>query len=76
MLLSCAKLDERIFTDPAPVVYITEHADSAVIVQLRVWVRNENYWDVNFAMIEQVKRSFDQLGVEIPFPQMDVHLIK
>ena len=76
VLLSCAKLDERIFTDPAPVVYITEHADSAVIVQLRVWVRNENYWDVNFAMIEQVKRSFDQLGVEIPFPQMDVHLIK
>ena len=76
VLLSCAKLDERIFTDPAPVVYITEHADSAVIVQLRVWVRTENYWDVNFAMIEQVKRSFDQLGVEIPFPQMDVHLIK
>ncbi len=76
VLLSCAKLDERIFTDPAPVVYITEHADSAVMVQLRVWVRNENYWDVNFAMIEQVKRSFDQLGVEIPFPQMDVHLIK
>lgn len=76
VLLSCAKLDERIFTDPAPVVYITEHADSAIIVQLRVWVRTENYWDVNFAMIEQVKRSFDQLGVEIPFPQMDVHLIK
>jgi small conductance mechanosensitive channel len=76
VLLSCAKLDERIFSDPAPVVYITEHADSAVMIQLRVWLRKENYWDVNFAMIEQVKRSFDQLGVEIPFPQMDVHLIK
>lgn len=76
VLLSCAKLDDRILTDPAPVVYITEHADSAVMVQLRVWLRKENYWDVNFAMIEQVKRSFDQLGVEIPFPQMDVHLIK
>ncbi len=76
VLLSCAKLDERIFSDPAPVVYITEHADSAVMIQLRVWLRKENYWDVNFAMIEQVKRSFDQLGVEIPFPQMDVHMIK
>jgi hypothetical protein len=64
VLLSCAKLDERIFSDPAPVVYITEHADSAVMIQLRVWLRKENYWDVNFAMIEQVKRSFDQLGVE------------
>ena len=76
VLLSCAKLDERIFSDPAPVVYITEHADSAGMIQLRVWLRKENYWDVNFAMIEQVKRSFDQLGVEIPFPQMDVHMIK
>ena len=76
VLLSCAKLDERIFSDPAPVVYITEHADSAVMIQLRVWLRKENYWDVNFAMIEQVKRSFDQLGVEIPYPQMDVHMIK
>ncbi|MBE6625301.1 MAG: mechanosensitive ion channel [Ruminococcaceae bacterium] len=76
VLLSCAKLDERILSDPAPVVYITEHAESAIAIQLRVWVRSENYWDVNFAMIEQVKRSFDQLGVEIPFPQLDVHMIK
>ena len=76
VLLSCAKLDERILGDPAPIVYITEHADSGVVVMLRVWVRKENYWDVNFAMIEQVKRSFDQLGVEIPFPQMDVHITK
>ena len=76
VLLSCAKLDERILSDPAPVVYITEHAESAITIQLRVWVRSENYWDVNFAMIEQVKRSFDQLGVEIPFPQLDVHMIK
>lgn len=76
VLLSCAKLDERILSDPAPVVYITEHATNAVMIQLRVWVRKENYWDVNFAMIEQVKRSFDQLGVEIPFPQVDVHMVK
>lgn len=76
VLLSCAKLDERILSDPAPVVYITEHAESAIAIQLRAWVRSENYWDVNFAMIEQVKRSFDQLGVEIPFPQLDVHMIK
>jgi len=76
VLLSCAKLDERILSDPAPVVYITEHAESAIAIQLRVWVRSENYWDVNFAMIEQVKRSFDQLGVEIPYPQLDVHMIK
>jgi len=38
VLLSCAKLDERILSDPAPVVYITEHAESAIAIQLRVWV--------------------------------------
>ncbi len=76
VLYSVAKLDERILSDPAPVVYITEHGESAITVMLRVWVRKDNYWDVNFATIEQVKRSFDQLGVEIPYPQMDVHLIK
>lgn len=76
VLMSCAKLDDRILSDPAPVVYVTEHAQNGVNIMLRVWVRKENYWDVNFATIEQVKRSFDQLGVEIPFPQMDVHLIK
>ena len=76
VLLSCAKLDERIFSDPAPVVYVTEHGDSAISLQLRVWLKKEDYWNVNFAMMEQIKRSFDQFGVEIPFPQMDVHLVK
>ncbi len=76
VVLSCSKLDERILTDPAPVVYISEHGESGITVSLRVWTRKENYWDVYFGMMEQVKRSFDQLGVEIPFPQMDVHISK
>ncbi len=74
VLYSCAKVDERILQDPAPVVYITAHGDSAINVQLRVWVRSEDYWAVNFDMIEQVKVNFDQFGIEIPFPQLDVHL--
>ena len=34
----------------------------------------DDYWDVYFNMLEQVKRSFDQCGVEIPYPQLDVHI--
>ena len=76
VLLACAKSDERIFTDPKPEVMITAHNDSSVTIRLRVWVKNSDYWDVNFAMMEQVKRSFDEFGVEIPFPQVDVHIAK
>lgn len=48
--------DERILKDPAPAILVEELADSSVNLKLRVWAVNENYWDLNFAMIEQVKR--------------------
>ena len=76
VLYACAQADERILTDPAAKVMIISHGESSIGIRLRVWVRSEDYWDVNFAIIEQVKRSFDQFGVEIPFPQLDVHLSK
>lgn len=76
VLYACAKADERILSDPAPAVMITEHGNSAVKIRLRVWVKKDDYWDVNFDMMEQVKRSFDQFGVDIPFDQLDVHISK
>lgn len=76
VLYACAKADERVLSDPAPRVMITDHADSAVKIRLRIWVRTDDYWDVNFDMMEQVKRSFDQFGVDIPFNQLDVHIAK
>jgi small conductance mechanosensitive channel len=76
VLYACAKKDERILADPEPKVMITSHNDSSIGIKLRVWVKSNDYWDVNFDMMEQVKRSFDQFGVEIPYPQLDVHLAK
>ena len=76
VLYSCAKVDERVLNDPAPVVYVTAHGDHAVSVQLRVWVRGDDYWAVNFDLIEQVKVNFDQFGIEIPYQQLDVHMSK
>ena len=76
VLYSCAKVDERVLNDPAPVVYVTAHGDHAVSVQLRVWVRGADYWAVNFDLIEQVKVNFDQFGIEIPYQQLDVHMSK
>ena len=66
--------DERILNTPAPFVNLIALADSSVNVVVRVWVKSEDYWDVNFDVIESVKKAFDEKGIEIPYPQLDVHV--
>lgn len=55
-------------------IYILELADSSVNFAVRPWCKTEHYWDVHFYMHENVKKAFDEEGVSIPFPQMDVHV--
>ena len=74
VLLACAKADERILADPAPNVVIASHLESSITIRLRVWVKNSDYWDVNFAMQELVKKTFDDTGIKIPYNQLDVHI--
>jgi len=54
-------------------IFVSELADSSVNFAVRPWCNSEYYWDVFFFMQENIKKSFDQGGVSIPFPQMDVH---
>ena len=61
--------------DPAPAVYVNELADNSVNFTLRIWSKTEHYWDTHFYLIEQIKLTFDKEGIEIPFPQRDVHII-
>ena len=60
--------------DPEALVCVCAHADSAIQLMIRVWVMNENYWDLKFSLLEEIKEQFDQNGIQIPFPQMDVHM--
>ncbi len=76
VLFACAKADERILLDPQPEVMIVSHNDSGLTIRLRVWVKNAEYWDVYFPMYEQVKRSFDEYGIEIPYPHLDIKINK
>lgn len=62
--------------DPEPFVRVSEHSDSALTYTLRVWCKNEDYWDLHFDLMENVKEAFDKNNVTIPYPQMDVHLKK
>lgn len=59
-----------------PLIAVSQLGDSSVNFTVRVWVKAADYWDVNFATIEQVKKAFDAEGISIPFPQQDLHLHK
>lgn len=68
--------DERIHGDPAPLIAVTELADSSVNLVVRAWCDSGNYWPVKFDLTKAVKERLDSDGITIPFPQRDVHLIK
>jgi small conductance mechanosensitive channel len=68
--------DERILKEPAPVVAVAELADSSINLVVRPWVKTADYWVVLWATTESVKRRFDEEGIVIPFPQLDLHLSK
>ncbi|MFH1298063.1 MAG: mechanosensitive ion channel domain-containing protein [Bacteroidota bacterium] len=74
VLMNLIKEDTRILTDPEPSVAVSELADSSVNFIVQVFVINKDYWDVLFAMNENVYKAFGKEGLNIPFPQMDVHL--
>lgn len=74
-LLETAAAHEMVLDDPAPFAKLKAHEDSAMRFILRVWVKRENYWTVNFDLMEAINNRFREDGITIPFPQMDVHMI-
>ena len=75
-LMDIIKADKRVLTEPEPLVAVSELADSSVNFTFRAWTKSDDYWDVYFDMLEKVKLTFDEKGISIPFPQMDVHTNK
>ncbi|WP_434358547.1 small-conductance mechanosensitive channel MscS [Parasalinivibrio latis] len=68
--------DERVLKDPETTVGVVALADSSVNFVVRPWVRTADYWAVYFDLMQAIKEELDKEGIEIPFPQMDVHLNK
>ena len=73
-LLAVADRHPHVLKDPAPMARLTAHGDSSLQFTCRVWVKSEDYWDVNFDLMEEVKKAFDEKGIQIPYPQLDVHI--
>jgi small conductance mechanosensitive channel len=75
-LTELIKADQRILAEPAPFIAVSALADSSVNLTVRVWVNATDYWGVFFDMNENVYKTFPAKGLNIPFPQMDVHVQK
>ena len=76
VLNSLIKADSRILPDPIPFIAVSELADSSVNFVVRVWVKAPDYSGVLFDMNEKVYKAFSKEGLNIPYPQMDVHVHK
>ena len=66
--------DDRILNEPKPRIAVSELADSSVNFIVRPWVKNSDYIDVYYSLLEEIKKRFDQEGIAIPYPQTDVHI--
>lgn len=68
--------NELVLKEENNYVKLSKHDDSALVFAVRVWTKTENYWDLYFDLMESIKKTLDKNKIEIPFPQMDVHINK
>ena len=74
--LCAAGAVDKALADPTPFAAVTAYGDSAISYTLRVWVNNADYWDVYFAVTQNVKKIFDERGITMTYPHLNVHLDK
>ncbi|MEX2123827.1 MAG: mechanosensitive ion channel domain-containing protein [Woeseia sp.] len=68
--------DERIHKNPECEIAVGDLAESSVNFNVRPWVNTEDYWAVKFDLTENIKKRFDDVGISIPYPQRDIHIIE
>ena len=68
--------DPQIIQDEPITVYVSELAESSVIIGSRGWAATEDYWSARWRIIEKTKLEFDTAGIEIPYNQMDVNIFQ
>jgi|SRR5690554_4455869 len=67
------KADSRVLADPAPTIAVSELAESSINLVVRPWVKTADFWPSKFDLTENIKLAFDEGGITIPLPQLDVH---
>ncbi len=76
VLMKVVESHPKVLKDPAPFIGVSELGDSAVNLVVRPYSAPEDYWSIYFTIYEEGKIALDKAGIEIPFPQVDVHMQK
>lgn len=76
VLLQLLERDEYVLKSMDRLVFVDELGDSAVVLNVRCWFKNEDFWPGKWRITEEVKLALDAAGIEIPYPKMDIHLEK
>ena len=74
--LVLAGTEDNVLLNPAPFAAVMSYGDSAINYSLRIWVKNADYWDVYFTVNQKIKKIFDEQGIEMTYPHLNVHLDK
>ena len=65
---------DNVLLDPAPKAVVTAYGESAISYSLRLWVKTPDYWDVYFQVNQRVKDIFDEQGITMTYPHLNVHI--
>ncbi len=76
VLLGVMEGDSGVLQEEEKRVFVDELGDSSVVLTLRCYSTNENFWETKWRLVEKVKYALDEAGIGIPYPQMDVHMDK
>ena len=74
ILLDEAGKHELALKDPAPFARLSKQNESSLDFTLRVWANKDDYWTVNFDLLENINKRFAKEDIQIPFKQLDVHI--
>lgn len=66
----------QILTDPEPVIWLSEYQSSSIQYLVRVWAPTDDYWNVYYTLMEEVRESFGRHGVEMTYDHLNVHLVE
>ncbi len=75
LLAQMAQEHPLVLAEPEPAVHVEEYGDSAIRYVMRVWCANADYWTVYYDLLDGFKPAFDQAGVEMTYPHVNVHMV-